>query len=219
MGFFKNHILLSFFIVLSNSLLAQQFKPGFFVGFNNPEIDGLPESPYFGPNRTKISLMFGASVRTEINEKLNIEMQLGYSQLGMRKPTNPHWNDYTTWNLTLDYLQIPIMANINAYKKISASPGISIGRLVGVRAKDPFFIMSPVIKEMETYKKFDFSAFLYINYSLTEMFSPFAGISHSLIPINSEAEEPFIMPFRYNPGFYNVSWHLGTRIYLFSQKK
>jgi hypothetical protein len=199
-------------------LNAQVFKPGFILGVNKCEIDGLPYGQNFGYNQTKISLMFGPTISTEINSNLDFELQLRYSQLGMKKPMNPHWNDYVSWNLKLDYLQIPLLANIKIYQKFSLSPGLTYGRLVGLRFKDPLNAIDPIIRDRTWYRKSDLSASAYVNYEIEQYAKVFIGVSHSLIPINVNATESFLSPFRYNRGSYNLSWHLGVRFYFLKTK-
>nr|MBA3899376.1 outer membrane beta-barrel protein [Bacteroidota bacterium] len=205
-------IILLFFV--PEMLSAQQFKPGFIIGGNICEIEGLPTGSYFGHHLTKFGFLVGASVRTEVHKKINMELQLRYIQLGMRKPMNPHWNDYTSWNLTLDYLQIPVFANIMVYEDFSISPGLSYGRLFGLRYKDPFLIMAETLRDIRSFKKNDVSALLYVNYSITPVVLAFVGASHSLMPINTDAEERILSPFRFNRGFYNLSFQFGVRLHL-----
>ena len=125
-------VLLLFF---SPSLLAQEeaipqrFKAGLIAGFNAAQINGDQSAGF-----NKFGLLGGLRGVTILNEKMEISLELLFSQRGSRSSNN---ENVIPFKISLNYVEIPVLFNYldwlegdGEYYKLHFHAGFSYGRLL-----------------------------------------------------------------------------------------
>jgi hypothetical protein len=102
------------------------FKALFSAGMNFSQIDGDNEVGY-----KKYGANVGAGTVVKFSKLFSVSMELVYSMEGAR----PHFNSYDNgvkdkYNVTLDYLNIPLSFNIHDKKVVMFGAGIQLGALM-----------------------------------------------------------------------------------------
>lgn len=131
------NILITFFLI-SFSVKAQinagekddntfhVFEGGISAGFNFSQVDG---DNYAGFN--KLGINAGPIVHINFTPNWNVSMEVLFSQKGSR--TKPDPNNYNTYYLAMNYVEIPIMANYNDKNRLIFQAGAAYGRLFTVK--------------------------------------------------------------------------------------
>lgn len=108
------------------SLLWQQsnrvFKLKPAIGLNACQIHGDAYSGY-----NKLGLFVGTAVQTKLNEKVSAELAFYFSQKGARRNEIPKNNDYRSYLVNLNYIDMPLsfFYKLNNYYSVMAGPSIA----------------------------------------------------------------------------------------------
>ncbi len=102
------------------------FEGGISAGFNFSQVDG---DNYAGFN--KIGINAGPIVHVNFTPNWNLSLEVLYSQKGSR--TKPDPNNFNTYNLSMDYIEIPVLANYNDKSRLIFQAGLAYGRLFSVK--------------------------------------------------------------------------------------
>ncbi|MEI6455090.1 MAG: porin family protein [bacterium] len=123
----KYTLLLLLVLLFSGEAVAQRILGALSVGMNLTQVDG---DNYYGFR--KVGLNIGPQVIVPFGKKKiwSVSMELLYSQKGSH-----HSGEYdsTTYNLKMDYLEIPVMVHITDKKLISGGVGFSYGQLINYK--------------------------------------------------------------------------------------
>ncbi len=191
--------LLRFIIVLIlvfwiNSLYAQsRFKGGIKAGLSTSQVSGDNASGFH-----HFGFTGGGFVKTNFkNDVFSGRMEILFTQKGSRKTADPENNDYTFYQMNLDYVEIPVLFG---YKnnKFTFELGPSLGVLVKSNEYD---IVGPLVFQRPFFNK-ELSINLGIEYPITEKLLMNWRLSNSIIPIRDHLANT---TFRLNRGQYNTA--------------
>ncbi len=122
------------FLVAAPTLLhAQIIKGEVFVGGNAAQVDGDECYRY-----RKFGVHAGAGALVPITSFMDVGLEVLFSQKGANKndSLNLHLGSYTgTYNLKLNYVEVPLMIYLTDKNRFSVGIGFSYGRIVGISEK------------------------------------------------------------------------------------
>lgn len=107
------------------SIQAQDFHGGALGGVSGTQISGDNLSGF-----NKAGLYIGAYVNRYISDRSSFQMELDFIQKGSRKNPNAKNNDYSTYLLRLDYVEIPLSYKYDFSKNGTLEAGLGLGVLV-----------------------------------------------------------------------------------------
>ena len=189
---FKSRIISHLFPVilllfLYGSVSAQQFNAGVIGGLGGTQISGDNLSGF-----DKLGFLAGGYVSSELSPKFDMAGQLLFITKGSKKDQEPEKNDYTTYLLRLQYLELPIVFTWKQSKRFHFEAGPTFGYLLNSYEEDEYG-EDPVSRE---FNEFEF------------------GFVGSII-IN--IKEGFAVNFRYNQSLMPVREHSGGATYYLNQ--
>ena len=129
-------------LLLSSAVLGQRtFGATLLAGFNASQIDG---DDYAGFN--KVGLNVGIRGDILLSEKMQVGMELIWSQRGSRSELLAGQSGVPQLKIDLDYVQVPVLFKYNDwyiedgdYYRVHAFTGLSYGRLMRAKAENSFF--------------------------------------------------------------------------------
>lgn len=117
---------------------AQRFSAGLILGLNASQIDGDFYAGYH-----KIGLVGGVQGFMTIKEKVDLGIELRYSQLGSRSIPN-NQNTIEPFSATFNYAEVPVTFNYKDwymededYYRIQFHAGLTYARLISTNFKNP----------------------------------------------------------------------------------
>jgi hypothetical protein len=126
-------LLLAFLVAAPTLLRAQIIKGEVFVGGNAAQVDGDECYRY-----RKFGVHAGAGALVPITNFMDVGLEVLFSQKGANKndSLNLHLGSYTgTYNLKLNYVEVPLMIYLTDKNRFSVGIGFSYGRIVGISEK------------------------------------------------------------------------------------
>ncbi len=193
--------LLRFIIVMLmvlgiNSLYAQsKFKAGIKAGINTSQVSGDNASGFH-----HFGFIGGAFVKTNFNNDIfSARMELLYTQKGSRKTANPDNNDYSNYQLDLNYVEIPLLLGYKNNKFIFET-GPSLG-ILAYSSENGYDINGDIIYQRPFYNK-EFGINLGVEYPITEKINMNWRFFNSIWPIREHLQNT---SFRLNRGQYNTA--------------
>ncbi len=123
-------------LIISN-VTAQRFSAGLTIGLNASQIDG---DRYAGYN--KIGLVGGIQAAAMINDKVDLGIELRFSQIGSRSTPDTQ-NSAEPFGITLNYAEVPVTINYKDwyiededYYRLEFHAGLTYARLISSQLKD-----------------------------------------------------------------------------------
>jgi len=166
------------FLTFSQNVKAQKFSASLLLGVNAAQIEGDELAGFHKPG-----FHAGLRVAYPIKEKVDIGLELLFSQRGSRTP--PSAVDVLVTNL--DYISIPLFINFKDwymesedYFKVRAEGGLSYGYLFDVDSTDDL-----LIEGIGNYRKHDVSIHAGVSYSFRPKWTFTTRYSHSLFSMYS----------------------------------
>ncbi len=160
-------LFLLFFLSLSSVQLdaqQQRFKAGFIIGLNASQLDG---DYVYGYN--KLGLVAGLRGVTIITDKVDVSIELLYSQRGSTSSLVPDNSNYP-FTIKSDFIEIPLLIGYKdwldsegEYYKLDFHGGFSYGRLIRSEVDDGT-INSNLVQASENFNKNDWSYMLGVTY-------------------------------------------------------
>jgi len=124
--------------VLGTSHAQQRFSAGLILGLNFSQIDGDFYAGYH-----KVGLVGGLQGLVKIKEKVDVGIELRYSQIGSRSVPN-NQNTINPFNASFNYAEIPVTLiykdwhiEDEDYYRIHFHGGLTYGRLISTNIKNP----------------------------------------------------------------------------------
>jgi len=114
-------------------LHAQIIKGEVFFGGNAAQVDGDECYRY-----RKFGMHAGAGALIPVTNFMDVGLEVLFNQKGVNKndSLNLHLGSYTgTYNLNLNYVEVPLMIYLTDKDRISIGIGLSYGRIVGINEK------------------------------------------------------------------------------------
>ncbi|MCF8332675.1 MAG: PorT family protein [Bacteroidales bacterium] len=182
-----------FLIAFTTSLSAQEFRGGIVAGIAGTQVLG---DGYSGPNKAGINV--GPYVNLALTDRASIQMQLEFMQKGSRE--NPDsTNNYESYKLRLNYVQIPIMFQYRYNEKFGFEAGGSYGVLIS-SYEEALGYTGPLLTGKE-FKERDVSFHAGMHYYINEQLKAEIEFSHSLLAIREfSTTGPTLL---FNQGEYN----------------
>jgi len=185
---------LGVFLAYSSLGSAQlEFSGGLELGAVTSQVSGDALAGY-----DKFGLCVGPYVRATFSESSSARMSILYINKGSRRNANPDNNDFRTYVLKLDYLEVPILYNYT-YESFRAELGIAAGVLINSEEIETG-ISRPFLQPFEST---EFSIVAGLNYSFTENLFVNTRFSQSIIPVRKSPSTVNAGSF-YEAGQYNT---------------
>lgn len=102
------------------------FEGGIYAGMNLSQVDG---DNYAGFN--KLGLNAGPVVHINFTPTWSVSLEIDYTQKGSRSKPDP--NNFNTYHLSMQYVEVPVLANYNDKNRLIFQAGLAYGRLFGVK--------------------------------------------------------------------------------------
>ncbi len=124
----KPFVALLLMMLASPLLFCQSFKGGLMAGLSTTQVDG---DTYSGYNR--FGIIGGAYVGLDLSPKFAWQLEMKFFQKGSYKKQNQNAGDFTTYNLRLNYIEMPFLIKYKFKTKFNFEAGLSLGYLAGVK--------------------------------------------------------------------------------------
>ena len=200
--------ILTIIIFLSSiSLHAQKFKAGVLLGISATQISGDNLGGF-----DKAGLVVGGMVSTPISEKFDMAMEITFFQKGSKKNSKPEKGDYTSYNLRLNYIEVPVLFQWKFSKRFTFEAGPTFGALLSYKEENelgeiPWDPPRP-------FDNFELGITGGMRVHFAQNFSSIFRLSSSVIPVRPHQSGE---SYRANHGQYNASLLLGLQ-YTFKKK-
>lgn len=140
------------------------------------------------------------------NDRLSFQFEVAFSQKGARHNPNPNKGDFTSYDLRLNYIEIPFFFRIKM-KSLLLDAGLAFGRLLNYSELDQNGIRQP---ERPFYRN-EFSGLLGACYPINERLLLFVRAGRSLLPVRAHQSST---AFWWNPGQMNSILCFGANFLL-----
>jgi len=124
-----------------------QLKP--VVGFNACQIHGDAASGYNKPG-----IVGGFVLNTRFSAKYSLDLGFLYTQKGAWKNQNPDKGDYVFFRINVNYLEIPVLLNVQLNQRYFMTIGPSIGYLLNFNAS----LNGIDYSSLYTFEKFEYAS-------------------------------------------------------------
>jgi hypothetical protein len=150
---------ISLLLLISIGIKSQSFNAGISGGINASQISGDGYSGF-----DKAGILFGVYSNAPISNKLNIQLEINYSQKGSRRNQTDENPDFLL--LRLNYVEVPILVRWES-KKITYEAGLYYGQLIHQYLEDENFEYVD-FENFNQFKSTDFGASIGLTYKLSE---------------------------------------------------
>lgn len=198
-------------ILLPFAANAQRtFQAGLQLGINGTQVHGDNYSGFH-----KAGVVGGAFVGTDPTQKVFWRMEMQYTMKGSKKYARPSINDYQTFELRMNYIEIPMVVGIN-YRKFFFEAGLAGGALINMKVLDANGLLTPG----SGYRKWELATVAGLGMKLNDQFDVNVRFTNSLLPVYQ-----FYAPVYYSRRISNLfnrgMYHnvLGISLYYHFQKK
>lgn len=187
--------LLLFSTVFISGAGAQDFNGGLRLGMCASQVSGDNLSGY-----DKAGILGGAYVNRSFSEKISVQMEMIFIQKGSRSTVSKIDNSY--YRMRLHYLEVPLLFQFHAGKKIVLEAGVSAGTLIFSEENNQ---LGP-ISGTPPFKKMEIASQLGLQFVFSDNWAVDLRYSGSLTPVR-----PFEGSYNYNyfdQGQYNSTLQL-----------
>jgi hypothetical protein len=192
------------FAALNNGSAQLIFEAGPVIGIQGSQISG---DNFGGYNQPGVYAGLYTNVRR--NDEVSFQIEVSYSQKGARKIPNARLNDFTSYNLRLNYIEVPFYFR-RKFKGFSFDFGFAYGQLLNYFEDNQFGQVMPV----RAFRKTDFGGLLGAGYQIREHLTFSVRVVRSLIPVRNHTAQ---QAFWWNPGqlnnalLFSLSYKLGKK--------
>jgi len=191
----RDGVFLFLILLCSLSILGQEekqrFKSNLFAGISSSQISGDDLSGF-----KKLGFTAGIGVRVALSEKWDAAMDITYTSKGSRDLPDFENNDFDSYLLHLDYIEVPFYGH---YKqdKWEFDAGLALGYLLRFREEDE---NGTIMGLGRSFKNIDLGGLLGLSYPLGEKFRLGIRGTQSFLAVRDNAGGT---TFRLNRGQYN----------------
>lgn len=111
-------------LILGTELNAQSFNAGILAGVNASQVSGDGYSGF-----DKAGILVGLFSNIDVSKRINMQMEINYSQKGSRRNPNTDEGDTDFFLLRMNYIEIPVMARTQ-YKRFKFEAGAYYSQLI-----------------------------------------------------------------------------------------
>ena len=165
------------------NIQAQNFGGGVVLGVSTSQVGGDNLAGFY-----KAGLLIGIFTNKNISNILKFQMEINYIQKGSNNPKmNDSENPNDTEDISLSYVEVPLILQYNQNEKLKIEGGVQIAYLIDgyyndIHGKIPKYNISPFIK-------YDVGLLVGMNYEYSRNISLNTRISNSILPIGKEDYE------------------------------
>lgn len=161
-------------ILLPFAANAQRtFQAGLQFGINGSQIHGDFTSGFH-----KAGLVGGGYVGTDPTQKWYWRMEMQYSMKGSKKYARPNIGDFQSFEIRMNYVEIPMVAGIN-YRKFFFEAGLAGGALINMKTFDSYGLITPGVG----YRKWELATVVGFGIRLNDKFDANVRFTNSLLPV------------------------------------
>ena len=142
----KRYLLLFAIFCIPFTGSAQQFNAGVIGGLGGTQISGDQLSGF-----DKLGFLAGGFVSTELSPKFDMSGQLLFITKGSKKDPKPEKNDYSSYLLRLQYIEMPILFTWKQSKRFYFEAGPTFGYLLSSYEEDEYG-EDPVSREFNDFE-------------------------------------------------------------------
>jgi len=182
------------------NIQAQNFGGGVVLGVSTSQVGGDNLAGFY-----KAGLLIGIFTNKNISNILKFQMEINYIQKGSNNPKmNDSENPNDTEDISLSYVEVPLILQYNQNEKLKIEGGVQIAYLIDgyyndIHGKIPKYNISPFIK-------YDVGLLVGMNYEYSRNISLNTRISNSILPIGKEDYENQNPYNSSRKGKYNVNY-------------
>lgn len=171
-------LLLIFAIILSNYAAGQRIMGAAMLGVNASQVDGDEVYGY-----KKFGLNTGLSAIVPFGEHWAVSIENIYNQKGAHQ--KPIYSDSLdgSYDLKLNYLEVPVLVHFNDKDIVTVGAGVSWGRLIKVSEQRNGWDMPATTLKSEIYNRNDFNVLLDVRFRVFERFRFNVRYAYSMTPI------------------------------------
>ncbi len=159
---------------------------------------GLSTSQVSGDNLggfKKAGLLIGGFIDLQLNNVVKGQMEMTFIQKGSN---NPNMNENSYSDISLSYVEIPVLIKYQQSRTIAIEGGIETAFLISASDNDIYGQISA--NSSKKFNRTDISIFIGINYFINNRLILNSRISNSILPIRAHASGT---TFQFNKGQYN----------------
>lgn len=179
-------------LLFPQALKGQSFNGGFLGGISASQISGDNLSGF-----NKAGIYAGLFVNRYINPRFGFQMELDFIQKGSRKNPDPEKDDFESYILRLNYIEIPLLFKYEQSRTFSFEAGLAFGVLLSSFEEANEGMATVPSKEFED-MEFSILGGFYYQFVKGSKFS--LRYSNSLMPVRDHASG---QTYRLNKGQYN----------------
>ncbi len=186
----KKFAILLFCGFLTLSIQAQNFGGGLIAGIATSQVSGDQLGGF-----NKAGFLVGAFTNKSISPLLSIQMEMTYIQKGSN---NPKMNENSISDISLSYVEIPLLLRYQQSNTIAIEGGIETAFLISSSDNDIYGKISAT--NTREFNTTDIGIFIGLDYSISQKLTLNSRISNSIIPIRAHVSGA---TYKLNKGQYN----------------
>lgn len=227
----RSRILLFLFIFSCQLATAQsqRFRAGLIGGAVASDIDGFAALGHRGGDFYKAGVTFGGMVNAKLSDKNSFQFEMVYIQKGSYTGKPDSANNYTYYQIKLDYIEVPIIfrrqmhiqINNRSTDRFAFEFGPTFGALINIKQNGLFYqdglYVSGLFKD-DDFKRTDIGLTAGISYNFLDRFYFNVRYQNSLLPVTKHQDvfNQFII-YTFNKG-HNMVFNFTVR-YLFGKQE
>ena len=169
---------------------AQNFGGGLIAGIATSQVSGDQLGGF-----NKVGFLVGAFTNKSISPLLSIQMEMTYIQKGSN---NPKMNENSISDISLSYVEIPLLLKYQQSNTIAIEGGIETAFLISSSDNDIYGKISATNRR--EFNTTDIGVFIGLDYSISPRLILNSRISNSIIPIRAHESGA---TYKLNKGQYN----------------
>ena len=186
----KKFTIILFCGFLTLSIQAQSFGGGIILGLSTSQVSG----DYLG-GFNKAGLLVGGFIDLQLSNMLRGQMEMTFIQKGSN---NPKMNENSISDISLSYIEIPLLLKYQQSSIITIEGGIETAFLISSSDNDIYGQIST--NNTRKFNTTDIGIFIGLDYSISPRLILNSRISNSILPIRAHASG---VTFQLNKGQYN----------------
>jgi len=175
---------------LSISIQAQNFGGGLILGLSTSQVSGDNLGGF-----NKAGLLAGGFIDLLLSNTLKIQMEMTFIQKGSN---NPNMNKNSFSDISLSYIEIPLLLKHQQSRTIGIEGGIETSFLISASDNDLYGQISA--NSTREFNTTDIGIFIGLDYFINTRLILNSRISNSILPIRAHASGT---TFQLNKGQYN----------------
>ncbi len=183
----------SFFLILLLVVpvltIGQRFDGGVSLGASATQVDGDDWGGF-----TKIGLVAGAYVKTDVSENIGFQVDLHYIDKGSKNKKDPDNPGESQFKIKLRYVQMPFMGYYHFRNRYNIELGIAPAYLISSKILEN----GEELPDYYKYKPFDLSALIGFRMYLNDNISANLRFMYSVLTITDDSDPAYNHPNHFN---------------------